>query len=68
VNESGEVGRNESAKIVHRVVSERLHHEDAGVRRHRVDRAELFERDFCNFLRGFKFTNVAVDQRETTGC
>ena len=67
VNEACEVGRDESAKVVCRVLRERLHQENAGVRDHGIDRAELLDREFRNFLRGFKLTYVAIDQGEMIG-
>src|SRR5882762_5272501 len=62
VNETEKISRYERAKIVCRIVSEWLHHKDAGIRDNRIDRAELLEGEFCNFLRCFKLTYVAVDQ------
>ena len=62
VNEACEIGRDERAKVVCGILRERLHHEDAGVRNDSVDRAELLDREFCNFLRGLKLTYVAIDK------
>ena len=67
VNEACEVGRDEGAKVVRSVFRERLHYEDAGVRDDGIDRAELLDREFCDFLRRLKLTYVAVDQGEVVG-
>src|SRR4029077_1031803 len=67
VNETEKVSRYERAKVVRCIVCERLHHKGAGIRDHRINRAELLDRKFCNFLRGFKLTYLAVDQREMVG-
>ena len=67
VNEAREIGRDESAKVVRRVFRKRLHDEDAGVRDHGIDRAELLDREFGNFLRRFKLTYIAIDQGEVVG-
>ena len=67
VNEAREVSRDESAKVVCRVFRERLREEDAGVRDDGIDRAELLDREFCNFLRRLKLTYVAIDQGEVIG-
>jgi len=67
MNEAIEVSRDESAKVVCRVLRKRFHKEDAGVRDDGIDRAELFDREFCNFLRRLKSTYVAIDQGEVLG-
>src|SRR5205823_12799844 len=64
VNEACEIGRDESAKVVCRILRERLHQKDAGVRDDGINRAELLDRQFCNFLRRLKLTYVAIDQGE----
>src|SRR6266478_6252058 len=61
-NEALEVSRDESAKVVCRVLRKRFHKEDAGIRDDGIDRAELFDREFCNLVRRLKLTYVAVDQ------
>src|SRR5206468_10373193 len=63
VNETEKVSRYERAKIVRRIVSERLHHKDAGIRDNRIDRTELLEGEFCNFLCRFKLTYVRSEER-----
>src|SRR6266436_482868 len=67
VNETEKVSRYERAKIVRRIISELLHHKDTGIRDHGIDRAELLEGEFCNFMRCFNLPYVAVDQREMVG-
>src|SRR6266550_2255897 len=67
VNEAGEVGCNQGAKIFCRIFSERLYQENSSIRDDRIDRAELLEGEFCNFLRCFNLPYVAVDQREMVG-
>src|SRR5437016_11025653 len=58
---------NKGAKILCRIFSERLHQEYPGIRDHGIDRAELLEGEFCNFLRCFNLPYVALDQREMVG-
>ncbi len=67
VNEAFEIGRNESAKVVCRITGELLHQENTGIRDDGIDRAELLDREFCNFLRRLKLADVAVDQGEVVG-
>src|SRR4029077_20936882 len=67
VNEACEIGRDESAKVVCRVIRERLHQENASVSDDGIDRAELLNREFCNFLRRLKLAYVAIDQGEVLG-
>src|SRR4029077_2567708 len=50
VNETREVCRDESAKVVCRVLGERFYQENASVSDDGIDRAELLNREFCNFL------------------
>ena len=64
VNEACEIRRDEGAKVVRCIVRERLHHKDAGIRDHRIDRPKLLKREFCNFLRCFELTYVTIDQSE----
>ena len=59
---------NERPQIFDRVIGERLREKDAGVVDERVDRSKLILlATSCNFLRRFKLTYVAVDQREMVG-
>ena len=62
VNEALEISRDKRAKVFRRVFRERLHHKNAGIRDHSIDRPKLLKREFRNFLRGFELTYVTVDQ------
>ena len=52
-----------SAKIVHRIISERLHHKGAGIRDNRIDQAELLEGEFCKLSARFQ---IALCRRRST--
>src|SRR6266481_7019217 len=67
VNETPEVDRNQRVKVICCVLGERLHQENAGVRDDGIDRAELLDREFRNFLRGFKLTYITIDQGQMIG-
>ena len=67
MNEARQVRGDQSVKILCRVIGERLHHEDAGVRDYGIDGAELLQRESRNFLRGLKLTYVTVDQGKVIG-
>jgi len=67
INEALEVSRDESAKVVCRVLRKRFHKEDAGVRDDRIDRAELFDREFLQLSAPSQIDLCRIDQGEVLG-